>query len=139
MDEDARHDWYKKRKCTFTKKLRRKMTPSETALWDVLRNREYRDLKFRRQVNIGPFIADFLCKQHMLIVEIDGSVHDDRKEYDEDRDLYLKEHGYSVLRVKNEDVSQDIDGVLLQIYNSIFSRRSSPSPVHQDNDKQLQS
>lgn len=118
MDEDSRHDWYKKRKCKFTKKLRRSMTPTEIILWDVLRNRRYRGLKFRRQVNIGPFIADFLCMQHRIIVEIDGSAHDNRKEYDHERDVYLWEHGYHVLRVTNCDVSQDVNGVLQQIFNS---------------------
>ena len=132
MDEDARHDWYKKRKCRFTKKLRKTMTPTEIILWEILRDRRFKGLKFRRQVNIGPYIADFLCIQHRLIVEIDGSSHDDRKEYDQDRDTYLQEHGYYVLRVTNRDIFEDIDSFLQQIVNAIHSKRSSPSPVSQE-------
>ncbi|MDA0376482.1 MAG: DUF559 domain-containing protein [bacterium] len=55
------------RKCRFTKKLRRSMTPTETILWDRLRNKKFNGLKFRRQVNIGPHIVDFLCKQYKVV------------------------------------------------------------------------
>lgn len=128
-------NYRKMRKCRFTMKLRRKMTTTEILLWEKLRNRRFKGIKFRRQVNIGPYIADFLCKQHRLIIEVDGKSHDDKKEYDEKRDTFLNEHGYSVLRIKNEDVCNDIDDVLKKIYNSIYSQQSSPSPVHQGKDK----
>ena len=108
------------------------MTPTETVLWEQLRNRNYRGLKFRRQVNIGPFIADFLCMQHRLIVEVDGSAHDNQKKYDKERDGYLQENGYIILRVTNLDVYENINIVLEYIYQSIFERRSSPSPVRQE-------
>lgn len=106
------------------------MTPTETMLWEMLRNRKFKGLKFRRQVNIGPYIVDFLCKQHRLIIEIDGKIHDYQKEYDQERDAYLQEHGYRVLRVTNREVIQNIDDVLQQIYNAIFLRQGSPSPVN---------
>ncbi len=128
MDDETWYKLYRRNKCKFTKKLRRKMTPTESLLWEELRNRRFKNIKFRRQVNIGPYIADFLCKQHRLIVEIDGKSHDNRKEYDQNRDEFLRELNYSVLRIKNEEVWEDIDKTLSKIYDSIFPKRSSPSP-----------
>lgn len=129
MNEEACNQFYKKKKALFTKQLRKTMTPTELMLWDELRNRKFKQLKFRRQVNIGPYIVDFLCKQHRLIIEVDGGIHAEQKEYDQDRDAYLLEKGYYVLRVKNENVTQDISLVMNEIYDSIFFRQSSPSPV----------
>ena len=86
MNEEAQYRLYKKRKCTFTKKLRRSMTPTEAILWEILRNRKFKGLKFRRQMNIGPYIVDFLCKEYKVALEIDGGIHDeeDQKESPED-------------------------------------------------------
>lgn len=119
MDDDVKYKLYKKRKCKFTKKLRRVMTPEEKILWKELRNRRFRDTKFRRQVNIGPYIADFLCWRHNLIVEIDGKIHEQRKEHDSDRDQYLREHGFKILRITNKEVNNDLESALNKIEHSI--------------------
>jgi len=132
MNDEARNSIYKNRKSLFTKKLRQTMTPTETLLWNKLRNRGFKGIKFRRQVNIGPYIADFLCKQHRLIIEIDGSIHVDQKEYDQERDLYLSDRGYHVVRNSTTEVLGDIDSILQLISNSIFSKQSSPSPVRSE-------
>nr|WP_246731730.1 endonuclease domain-containing protein [Methylocapsa sp. S129] len=73
-------------------------------LWRLLRGSRVDGLKFRRQVPIGPYIADFLCFQHRLIVELDGPPHDDdeRKGRDSARDEWLHEQGYRVLRFPND-------------------------------------
>src|SRR5512137_96300 len=95
--------------------LRRDMTPAETALWAYLRRKQVRGLKFRRQHVIGPCIVDFCCVQAGLVVEVDGGVHDEMEEHDEARDAALAERGYHVLHVRNEDVLEHLDRVLLTI------------------------
>ena len=81
-------------------------------MWEALRNRKFSQLKFRRQVVIGHFIVDFLCKQYRLIIEVDGAVHDRTKEYDDQREEYLRTMHYTVIRFTNDQVEQDIEGVL---------------------------
>ena len=94
------------------RELRRDMTPAERVLWGRLRNRQLEGLKFRRQHPLGRFIVDFCCAQHRLIVEVDGGVHRNQREYDEARTQVLQAHGYWVLRFSNEAVLGDVDAVL---------------------------
>ncbi len=131
MNDDAKERLYRKNKMRFTKKLRRRMTPEETILWELLRNRRSRGVKFRRQVNIGPYIADFLCKEKRVIIEVDGGIHEtrDQREHDEARDMYLHELGYSVLRIKNEDIYNDIQQTLQRIHRFLQNTQQTiPSP-----------
>src|ERR1700744_5731079 len=88
------------------KALRKQLTSAEKLFWKIVRNRNLSGLKFRRQHPIGPFIADFYCHALKLVVEIDGDIHDleDVRQYDTQRQNYLKEVGIKVLRLKNEDV-----------------------------------
>ncbi len=86
------------------------MTEAEERLWRELRGRRLNGIKFRRQVPLGPFVADFLCAEAMLIVEIDGSQHAD-SDYDRQRDAELKERGFRVLRFWNDDVLREVDSV----------------------------
>ncbi|MCF7844937.1 MAG: endonuclease domain-containing protein [Kiritimatiellales bacterium] len=104
MLKAIREKLYKKHKSEFTRHLRRNMTPEEKILWNEIRNRRCHNMKFRRQVNIGPYIADFLCMQYRIVVEIDGPIHDSRehKEYDRNRDIYLQEQQYRILRITNQ-------------------------------------
>ncbi|MBI1294699.1 DUF559 domain-containing protein [bacterium] len=95
--------------------LRQEMTPAETRLWQHLRNRNLAGLKFRRQQPLGPFIADFYCAEHRLIVELDGAVHDQQQERDAARTDYLHQHGYRVLRFRNEAVMVNLESVLAAI------------------------
>lgn len=95
--------------------LRQEMTPAETRLWQHLRNRSLAGLKFRRQQPLGPFIADFYCAEHRLIVELDGAVHDQQQERDAARTEYFEQHGYRVIRFRNEEVMVNLDSVLAAI------------------------
>src|SRR6266540_279244 len=82
-----------KNKIDFARVLRRyRQTTSESRLWTQLRNRKLKGLKFRRQVPVGPFVADFLCVQARLIIELDGDSHDSKKVYDRRRTEYLEKH-----------------------------------------------
>ena len=95
---------YPERQLDRARQLRRGMTNAEAALWRLLRGSRIDALKFRRQVPVGPFIADFLCFRHRLIVELDGPPHDsdDRKSHDFARDEWLRSQGYRVLRLRND-------------------------------------
>jgi very-short-patch-repair endonuclease len=93
------------------RELRQKATPPEQTLWSILRGRRLGGLKFRRQEPIGPYIVDFCCQELRLIVELDGSSHEDRIAQDRDRDDYLRRQGYRVLRVTNSDVNDDLEAV----------------------------
>jgi len=81
-------------------------------LWSRLRGRCLMNAKFRRQVPVGPYIADFLCKQAWLIIEADGGQHGDREAYDRKRTRYLETKGYVVLRFWNHQIFDDTDAVI---------------------------
>ena len=107
--------------------LRRRQTNSEARLWSKLRNRQLDGLKFRRQVPRGRYIADFLCDEAMLILEIDGSRHADTVAADAARTSYLRSLGYEVLRLMNWDVMQNTDRVLDHIQALAAERKKAPS------------
>ncbi|MBN9220736.1 MAG: endonuclease domain-containing protein [Mesorhizobium sp.] len=94
----------------FARTLRRDLTEAEDKLWRELRGRKLDRIKFRRQVPIGRFVADFLCAEAMLIVEIDGSQHADSA-HDHERDAELKLRGFRILRFWNDDVLRELDSV----------------------------
>lgn len=119
MDDNTCFALEKLERSRFTKRLRRRLTEAELRFWEQVRNRRFLNLKFRRQVNIKPYVVDFLCKEFSIVVEIDGSSHDDRKEYDADRDAFLMERGYRVLRFSNQDVMYDMSRVLQVIAKTI--------------------
>ncbi|MAF20708.1 MAG: endonuclease domain-containing protein [Candidatus Peribacteraceae bacterium] len=133
MYEETKDKLRRKRKCHFTKKLRKKMTPEEIILWQELRNRKCGGLKFRRQVNIGPYIADFLCKEHGTIIELDGKIHDktEQKERDINRDEYLEELGYKILRITNEELLKSIPTALKRIH-SFTTNKLAPLSCSQE-------
>ena len=97
------------------------MTQEEKILWNQLRNRQCGDFKFCRQVNIGPYIADFLCRRKKAIVEVDGDVHNkrERREYDVERDTYLRRKGYRTLRIRNEEINNAMPDVLSRIHTFV--------------------
>ena len=99
------------------KQLRNAATPAERALWKRLQKRRLDGRKFRRQHSIGPYIVDFYCPAERLIVELDGAVHDDpaRRDYDGERQQYLVEKNFTVLRFDNEDVLEQPDMVCAAI------------------------
>ncbi|NNE58548.1 MAG: endonuclease domain-containing protein [Hellea sp.] len=95
-------------------KLRRDQTKPEAIFWNTVRNRQFRKLKWRRQVPIDRYIADFVCEEEKLIVELDGGQHadDDARVYDEKRTKILEQYGYRVVRFWNSQVLEDLDHVL---------------------------
>ncbi len=121
MRAESLEKLYIKQKCEFTRSLRRSMTKEEKILWIVLRGRRSRNVKFRRQVNIGLFIADFLCKELKIIIEVDGGIHQTQEqiEHDSERDLFLKENGYTVIRITNEEIRNSLSAVLEWIHAMI--------------------
>jgi very-short-patch-repair endonuclease len=99
----------------FAKSLRRAMPASERRLWKHLRDRRLAGLKFVRQVPIGKFVVDFLCRERRLIVELDGESHANRVRYDIERQRRLEEDGRRVLRISNDDVMNSLESALAAI------------------------
>jgi len=109
------------------RKLRKDSTDTEQRLWYFLRAKRFNGYKFKRQYIIGNYIVDFICIEHKLIIELDGSQHMDAIQYDMKRTNYLIDRGYNVLRFWNNDVLQNTDGVLQEILN-VLTPSPSPSP-----------
>jgi len=107
---------------TLAKKLRINQTGVEGMLWSRLRDRRMNGVKFRRQQQIGNFIVDFACHERMLIVELDGSQHQEQVCSDERRTFYLQRRGYVVLRFWNNDVTDNLDGVLERIFSVLIGK-----------------
>jgi very-short-patch-repair endonuclease len=95
------------------KELRRNQTDAEQILWQKLRSRQLGGFKFRRQVPVGPYFADFLCLEARVIVEVDGGQHSEAK--DAARTEALEKAGYRVIRFWNNEVIENIDGVLVRL------------------------
>jgi very-short-patch-repair endonuclease len=94
--------------------LRSTSTSAEDRLWSYLRNRQLGGLKFVRQAPMGPYFADFLCRERKMIVEVDGGTHSSGVEIARDaaRASYLEARGYRIFRVHNDEVAENVDGVL---------------------------
>lgn len=97
-----------------SRSLRKSQTEAEKRLWNAVRNRQIASTKFRRQVPIGPCIADFVAFEKRLIVEVDGGQHAEST-VDAKRTAYLEEQGFRVIRFWNNEVLNNLDGVLLTI------------------------
>src|SRR5215208_4686209 len=95
--------------------LRRSQTDAEKKIWYRVRNRQIGGYKFVRQEPIGPYFADFVCRERKLVIELDGSQHAD-SEYDRVRDAFLVTCGYRVLRFWNRDVMQNLNSMLDTIF-----------------------
>ena len=109
--------------------LRKKSTKAENLLWQNLRNRQLEGFKFRRQQPIGKFIVDFVNFEKGIVIEIDGGQHALLKDKDKQRDTWLNNEGFKVLRFWNNDVFENLDGILQVIRKSLIS--PSPVPSHQ--------
>ena len=101
------------------RELRQNMTDAEKHLWYFLRGKRLNGYKFRRQHRVYPFIADFICLNKKLMIEIDGGQHAKQRCYDEKRSAFLKSRGYSVLRFWNVDVFKQTQAVLNTILNAL--------------------
>ena len=105
--------------------LRQNETEAEFRLWSDLRNRQLNGHKFSRQVPLGAYVADFICRERHLIVELDGSQHAESMA-DEVRTRWLNDNGYSVLRFWNDEVLKErravLETILAVLQGQIFSR-----------------
>ena len=107
-----------KKRADVRKQLRKNQTPQEIILWSKLR-RNQTGFKFKRQVSIGPYIADFYCSKKLLVIEIDGSQHVENKKYDGERSDYFLSLGIKTLRFWNNEINTNIEGVLIKITNAL--------------------
>ena len=99
--------------------LRRNQTVSERILWNYLKARQMLGLKFRRQHAIGPFIADFVCVTKKIIVEVDGPIHDQRRDYDQKRDEWFRSRGFTVFRIQNQELEKNLIETLTKLRFSL--------------------
>jgi very-short-patch-repair endonuclease len=117
---------WRKRNTMRARQLRRAATPAERALWVHLSGSKLADYKFSRQMQVGPFYCDFLCRRERLAVELDGFSHDVQPGRDEWRDRILAEYGIRVLHFMNEDVFKHMEGVLVEIEQAL---KEGPPPA----------
>src|SRR5258708_6848130 len=102
-----------------SRELRTASTDAELKLWSMLRNRGLGGFKFRRQFPIGGYIADFVCIERKLIIEVDGFQHVEREQYDRQRTADLNARGFRVLRFWNNDVLENTDDVAEEILTAM--------------------
>jgi very-short-patch-repair endonuclease len=117
------------------KRLRKNETEAEQRLWKALRKLPLDGSHFRRQVSIGPYVADFACLAARVVVEVDGSQHGEKQAivYDEKRTAWLESQGYGVLRFWNTDVFTNLEGIVDAIYATVFgSTAEEARPLKHD-------
>jgi very-short-patch-repair endonuclease len=105
------------------------MTDAERHLWQWLRQRQLDGLRFRRQMPLGTYIVDFVCLERRLVIELDGGHHQNQRDYDENRDRWLEEQGFVVLRFWNHEVLTNVEGVLMRIQQAACDPPPQPSPA----------
>lgn len=114
---------YTNPKTIRARELRQTAIPAEQSLWAVLKARQLSGWKFTRQLPIGPYFADFVCRERCVVIEIDGGQHLERASYDRARDEYMMAAGYSVFRVPSGSVLSDrgavCDSILAVLENRI--------------------
>ena len=102
--------------------MRSNPTDAEKLLWEKLRAKRLNGHKFRRQMPIDSFIVDFACFASKLVVELDGGQHDEGSSYDDFRTAVINREGYRVIRFWNDEVFENMDGVLLTILANLGER-----------------
>ena len=110
------------------RKLRRSSTDVEKKLWHRIRDKQIEDFRFRRQRPIGKFIVDFICLDARLIVELDGGQHAENTLGDSKRTEFLESLGYKVVRFWNNEVIENMEGVLDRLREELLSTRSLTPP-----------
>lgn len=113
---------------TRARHLRCHMTDAEHRLWQALRLHQLCGFRFRRQQALGPYIVDFVCLRARLIIECDGSQHAGCA-HDAQRDTWLREQGFTVLRFWNHQVPGETDAVLGAIHDWLLSAANTPTPA----------
>ena len=119
-------DW-QPRNTPRARELRRDATPAERRLWQYLSNSQLSGHKFSRQMPLGPYYCDFLCRRAKLVVELDGDTHAMSAAADARRDAFMRGQGYTVLRFGNADVMSNVEGVVATIAAALADR-PTPSP-----------
>jgi very-short-patch-repair endonuclease len=104
---------------SFARSMRKSPAYHERRLWALLRDRKLAGLKFRRQVPLGPYVADFLSFRHRLVIEADGPAHLTDVEHDRVRDAWMTDQGFRVLRFPNAMIATDRHGVLSRILEAV--------------------
>jgi very-short-patch-repair endonuclease len=113
------------------RELRKNLTDTERFVWDKLRHRQLGGHKFRRQVSLGPYIADLVCLERRLIVELDGGQHAEREEEDARRTQWLEGQGFTVIRFWNHEALQEWDAIEQAIWEHLAGRTPHPNPPPQ--------
>jgi very-short-patch-repair endonuclease len=123
VDPTEKHHPFKR-----SRHLRKEQTHSEDKLWQALRRKQIQDVRFRRQVSLGPYFVDFVCLKARLVIEVDGVTHITAEEiaYDKRRTQWLKSQGFKVIRFWNLDVLTNLDRVIEQIDIEVSARLSTP-------------
>lgn len=109
------------RKKLFARAMRNRLTPTEAVLWSLIRSGALGE-RFRRQSPLYGYIADFYCPAAMLVVEVDGPIHDQQRDRDAARDRHLAAHGLLTLRFSNDEVACSPDSVLNRIRAELLRR-----------------
>ena len=109
------------------RKLRRSSTDVERKLWHRIRDKQIEEFRFRRQRPIEKYIVDFICLEARLIVELDGGQHAENVAHDQKRSAFLHERGYRVLRFWNNEVIENMEGVLERLREALLLTRLDPT------------
>lgn len=116
-------------KVSLAREFRKNPTKSEKILWNALRNRQFLNLKFRRQYLVDGYLIDFYCHELKLAIEIDGGVHlnKKRREYDRERQNIIEQYKIRFFRVNSKEVELDINRMLKEL--NIYIQSNFPSPA----------
>lgn len=114
----------------FARTLRQQSTWAARTLWQLLRNRQFASVKFRRQHPVGPYVLNFYCASAKLALELDDGVHGEpaQRQHDEEKDRYLRDQGIRVIRIWNIELKENRDGVLESIYTALTTNRQNAHP-----------
>lgn len=123
---------YTQQKKLFARHLRNNMTPAERKLWREILSKDKLGYRFLRQKPLDNFVADFYSHQLKLVIEVDGSSHDNAQEYDKVRTEKLESYGLKVIRFNNNEIMDNIEGVyerLGQVIRDLCTQGISPAPL----------
>jgi very-short-patch-repair endonuclease len=110
----------------LSRDMRSNPTQCEEMVWNVLRNKNFFGLKFRRQYPVDRYIVDFYNHYYKLIIEIDGDSHNNKRKYDKNRNDYLVVSGYRVIRFTNEQVEENIEYIIRSLHDWISTMGCCP-------------